>query len=500
LLTLGAILRIARWAHWRALWLDEIYLASSIVSRGYHDLLCRPLDAWQIAPPGFLLCARLCVQIFGAGERALRLPSLIFGLASLPLFLRIARRVLPPRGGIFAIALMACLGPLIYYSNELKQYSCDVAAALAIVLSMLRLIERPCRGRTSAAAIVGVVSIFFSQPAIFVLAGTGIIALWQFRFGRAAREIPKQISQRRLFIVGAIWLMAFAFQYAIFLRPELSSGSHSSLVQSWAQRDAFMPISPVSAPIWLFERFRLICQEPGAMWLSYPDAGIIAILLGLFAAIVARKPGLLLILSPIPIAILASAMKQYPLADRLALFIVPSLILLMGAGIDFLWSGKSGTIAAIVIACMIFLPTGGRAMGYLFYPPGREESLGAYQWVAAHWQPGDTLYLSGYADASYEYYKSRALWPGDPAQSGMVKSEPRFTDGLRPVLDDIHNLAGKNRVWLVFIVHNGDEESQITLASLDQIGISDPQMIHREDGAAVYLYNCPTPSNSPAPN
>ena len=54
LLIIGAALRTAQWARWRCLWVDEIYLASSF-HRSVLDLLFKPLDALQAAPPGWLL-------------------------------------------------------------------------------------------------------------------------------------------------------------------------------------------------------------------------------------------------------------------------------------------------------------------------------------------------------------------------------------------------------------------------------------------------------------
>lgn len=96
---MGAVLRIARWVHPRSLWLDELYLAQSVVGRSLHDLLFTPLKDWQAAPPGFLLLVHFCVVIFGSGEKSLRLVSLLFGLGSLPLMLAVARRIFGDRRG-----------------------------------------------------------------------------------------------------------------------------------------------------------------------------------------------------------------------------------------------------------------------------------------------------------------------------------------------------------------------------------------------------------------
>src|SRR5579872_1691671 len=143
LIVLGAVLRIGRWVHPRSLWLDEIYLAKSVLGRSLHDLLFTPLGDWQAAPPGFLLLVHVCMSLFGTGERSLRLVSLLFGLASLPLMAAVARRVVGSGGVIVAVACFSFLGPLIYYSNELKPYVCDIVVSLAITLSVLKWQDAP---------------------------------------------------------------------------------------------------------------------------------------------------------------------------------------------------------------------------------------------------------------------------------------------------------------------------------------------------------------------
>jgi len=43
----------------------SFFLADSIVTRGYRDLLFRQLEDWQAAPPGFLVFARSSLLLFG---------------------------------------------------------------------------------------------------------------------------------------------------------------------------------------------------------------------------------------------------------------------------------------------------------------------------------------------------------------------------------------------------------------------------------------------------
>jgi hypothetical protein len=487
LAVMGAVLRIARWVHPRSLWLDEIYLAQSVVGRSLHDLLFTPLKDWQAAPPGFLLAVHFCVAIFGPGERSLRLVSLLFGLGSLPLMLAVARRVLGRGGVVAAMAFFSFLGPLIYYSNELKPYSCDVVASLAITLAVLHWMDDPRFGWSAIAAVVGAVGLFFSYPAVFVLAGSGI---WMLTRHSAARG--------QAMAVCAIWSAAFALNYLIFIRPISLGEAHPHLVEYWIAQNAFMPRAPINALEWIFSNLVAIARSPGAMWLDYPDAALIGLLVGVVAAW-HRRGKLVLLLAPLPIALLASATRQYPFGDRLALFFVPQYLLFIAAGMESLWTNLAAKAAAAAIAGCILIPSAQRAIGYLFSPPGREESLPVYRWVASHYQPGDIVYLSHFAEPSFHFYESESGWPDEFPRAGALYVQPGNL-GPRQIVDDVKPLAGQRRVWVILIHVEGGEfdAGLVTRTAFDQIGHPTTEMMHAELGATVYLYDCTSETGSRA--
>jgi hypothetical protein len=358
-----------------------------------------------------------------------------------------------------------------------------VAVNLAIMLAIMRWLEAPSGRRLAVAAVVGTIGLFFSHPAVFVLAGVGIAVL----IVQLRENSPEKIGG--LICVGAIWAAAFAVNYIEFLRPMTQSKAHPFLVQYWVDRDAFMPLKPWRAVPWIFNRLWFICQDPGAMWISYPGAALAVILIGVAA--VWRRRNVMLLLAPIPVALAAAATKQYPFGDRLVLYLVPAMLVLLAAGIEMLWKATPRGIAGIILLAMVFFPSLSRATGYLFKPPGREETLQAYQWVARHWQPGDTLYLSHYAEVSYLYYKGRAGFATVPAAKQVLVQPDHDQD---PALTDLKRLAGRGRVWLVFVhtlnSYSEDEEAPARVA-MNEIGRQIPQGTHLEPGAEVFLYDCP---------
>jgi hypothetical protein len=355
-----------------------------------------------------------------------------------------------------------------------------VAFSLAITLAALRLMERPSVGRAVCAALVGAAGIFCSYPAAFVAAASAVILLLR-------RGTP---GARRIWIVCAFWGVAMLGQYLTFVRPITRSDVQPHLVDYWLAQDAFMPTAPIDAVIWFFNSLVALAKNPGAMWLDCPHAAVVALLIGAALAL-RRRNALLVLLAPLPFVLLASAMKQYPFGDRLALFLVPQFLMLMAAGLDALWTNFPAKIAALALGGMVLIPSAQRACGYLLWPPGREESLPAYRWIARQWRHGDAIYLTPYAYQSFRYYQGQDDLPSDANLSAHYQP---VDCGARDILNDVHRLAGRPRVWVVLDHNDGFpiDGTAITLAAFDEIGHLVTR--HLEPGVTVYLYDCSTPT------
>ena len=179
-IVLGAALRLFFYLSNRSLWRDEAALALNIMSRSLLDFF-RPLaygEVAQVPPAGFVVLVESVRAALGSGELALRLVPLVAGLAALPLFWGIARRVLDPPATALAMVLFALSPPLVWYSAEFKQYSLDLALGLALTTALLWTGRQEVTvGRGLALALLGAASVWFSHPAIFILCGGGL-ALW----------------------------------------------------------------------------------------------------------------------------------------------------------------------------------------------------------------------------------------------------------------------------------------------------------------------------------
>jgi len=122
ILAFGALLRTIQYAARGSMWLDELAIAINVSERGMWQLLFRPLELRQIAPPGFLFLEKLGTELLGAGEAGLRLFPWLASLASLFLFWRVAVRFASGPAVAAGLLAFAASPSLVWYAGTAKQY------------------------------------------------------------------------------------------------------------------------------------------------------------------------------------------------------------------------------------------------------------------------------------------------------------------------------------------------------------------------------------------
>ena len=170
LVWLGAILRVWVYLQGRSYWLDEGSLEANLSDVAILDF-SKPLGGDQLAPFGFLILERVLVAVFGSSVYVTRLIPLACGVGAIELFRRLAKRLLSRSGAIVAMILFALSSDLIYYSNELKPYSWDLAIGLAVTLVGARELRGDFGRRgIGLLALVAITSPWLSFPSAFVVA------------------------------------------------------------------------------------------------------------------------------------------------------------------------------------------------------------------------------------------------------------------------------------------------------------------------------------------
>ena len=472
----GAVLRVAQYLANRSLWVDESYIALNVIERSFAGLL-EPLFHNQAAPIGYLWTSKLAVVLFGTSEYALRLVPLVAGLVALVLFMLLAKRMLAADVVPWALGLFAVSDRLIYYASEVKQYSSDVAVALALLLCAMSLLSDELTWkRVTALSLVGATGIWMAHPAIFVAAGGGLVT-----FGVTAirREWPRLA---RIALVGAVWASSFIAFFAVSLNRLTQNPKH---LRYWGS--AFMPMPPVTLDDarWFKSTMMTVVENPGGLspaWLA-----VAAMLAGAAYLLVTKRDEALVVVVPVLLCLIASGLHKYPFSNRLLLFLVPVMILLAFGAVQGLMerTGRFGAIPAMLLAmALTATPTLG-ALRALKTPRTHEELRTVLEHVRDHRRPGDVMYLYYAAQFPMRYYAPRLGFAEDDYVQGKIsrKSPERY-------LRDLDELRGHRRVWVVFshaTEKRGVDEQRYILEYLDLIGVRVEARL--EPDAAAYLYD-----------
>jgi 4-amino-4-deoxy-L-arabinose transferase-like glycosyltransferase len=335
--SLGVLLRIARYAMNYPLWWDEAFVAVNLIRRGYVDLL-RPLDYGQVCPMLFLWCELTAVKLLGFSEWSLRLFPLVSSIASLILFRCVAGRIVRGVPLLLAVAIFAVSFHPILHAADVKPYASDLLAALAIIAVAIEFLKAPERARWLwAFAVIAPVAIGLSHPAIFVAAGTML--------GLAPAVVTAR--RRELWIAYATSslasLTAFIVLYTVFTRAQAAA----NLAAMQTQWEAAFP--PVNDPLALVRW--LVTVHTGSMF-AYPCGGekgassltLVLFIMGAGALWFRRRKAVVLTcLAPFAIAFAAAALKRYPYGGpvphgspaRVMQYLAPTICLFAGIGAAF---------------------------------------------------------------------------------------------------------------------------------------------------------------------
>jgi hypothetical protein len=172
---LGAAIRIAQLD--QNLWGDEMWGYFGATSAGVGGMLDWVRSDQEITPPLFTALAWLSGKAFGDGATALRLPSLLAGIATIPLVYAIGVRTVG-RGAALVAATLAALSPfLAWYSIELRAYSLTIMLTAAATLSLLVALQGRRVWWWVAYGLLACAAMYTHYTAIYVLVAGAVWAL-----------------------------------------------------------------------------------------------------------------------------------------------------------------------------------------------------------------------------------------------------------------------------------------------------------------------------------
>jgi hypothetical protein len=308
------------------------------------------------------------------------------------------------------------------------------------------------------------------------LAGIGI-TLFIYTAGSAERR--SQFFQ--LFICGLFWGVSAVILYFIHFRHLASS---NLLLDYW--QVGFMPMPPWSDLGWFGETWLAVLSDPlgmkfqplflfglgilGCVYLFQKEwqiGSVIAITFGL--------------------ALAASGIGAYPIAGRLFLFSIPLLALIFSAGIlkatSFVKNKRLSLLFQIILVISILWAPFRSSVEDFINPTYFEHIKPYMEYLRDSRKENDVVYVYYAAEPAFLFYVPKFRLE----DLEYIKGND-FSRKPDAYLDELEQLRGRKRVWLLFshVYEDGTYNDKETILSYaDQIGKEIRE--YRVPGSSVYL-------------
>ena len=204
---IGLFLRV-RHLHYHSLWLDEM-MQVMVASAAWGDLFS--LVSSHSSPPLDYLLTKTMILLLGRAEWSVRMPALLFGVASLPVFYFLVVGLTNRQNALIATTLLAFSPMAILYSQKARMYSLFLFLSLISYALTLLLIEKK---DFKAGVLLGVVNgmlILTHYFGIFVivLETTLLTGLLLFNADKKRRAALMVINLLLSFLIFLPWLPSF---------------------------------------------------------------------------------------------------------------------------------------------------------------------------------------------------------------------------------------------------------------------------------------------------
>lgn len=414
----------------RTFWRDELF--SAYFAQQPLGLLWDIIAGREANMGGYYLLLHAWAELGDSGsEPWLRLPSMLFAIAAIPVTAILARRLFGDRAAVLTGLLMSISAFLIDYAAEARSYALTMLLAAVSGLLLVNAMDRRGVWRW-VAYVLGAVAMVISHPlAILVLAAHTVSLL----------ALPPT-AERRAPLTAVVAAGAVAVGLPAYVT--LAQGEATS----WIPATSFRLLGGfvthyggghVPALPW----FALAAL---AVWRLIPDV---------------RRAGrstetwrivfLVLWFVVPPVLLVLFSLYEPAFVDRYLVGVFPALAVLVAAGLAAI---RHRTRALVAVGVVVAASLVGVAMR-IYLTPEPEYPRHAANTVAVCARPGDAIvYTHAWARVPFDYYLERAAAPGRPEDIGVAAgnsaADVRDTYPRERSPGEFERLlADRERVWVI---------------------------------------------------
>lgn len=464
-----------------SLWMDEVFTLT-VATESTLEYLLFGLPAVEPHPPLHTVIMWGWVRFMGVSEVALRLPSVAFGVATIPVLYSVGRTLYGRAAAGIAVAFFAVAPFQIWYAQEARMYTLYVFLTVLSIWCLLRLLDDFTRRR--AAAYVGVAALlaYTHVFALFVLLSQAVFLAWL-----SVRREGHVVTLRRFVGVYAAVGAAIAPWLVLLVRRFVVSDPDAAGKVAWL---------PETEPVMLWQTFTLFAFGYARGWVPYwslarPPTVALFVVAGVLLLVAYgwwdeqlrldldgrghdETPQDLLVgcwlLIPVFVPYVVSVLVTPVFVHRYVIAAAPAFLLLLARGVTTLRTRHLRyAIAALLLAGM-FVPLPG-----YYAADQKDQWREAAEFVATDAQDGDVVIVAPpwVADA-FDYYFDR------PRVDRVVLDQDPDPDALATAIE------GDGDVYLVmaYVAHWEEETIREGLAA--ETG-TDPER-HDTLYVEVYVY------------
>lgn len=348
----GALLRLFRLEQ-QSLWIDEIFTVAA-ASGSWAEVIFAPRAATNIPPLYYALLHVLGLE--NGGELALRLPSALAGVATLPLLARVAWRWYGGRVAAATCWILAISPFHLWYSQEARPYALLILLAVSAV-AVRQQVDR-CDGQRSGTcwrvlfAVMLAAVVYCHTVGIALVGALGVAALWGATKEQRLRE----------------WL-TFGFA-GVLMIPAAALILSYPVAPVPAKSIAYLPLVLPPFTLWTFGvghsvgpsvdalhrsgRLQAVLQQA---WVVAPAFLLLVVVsakgwLEVWRASRARVELLTWLLVPVALGVLGSAVTVQSFNVRHASTAFPAFALLLAAGLCGLRNARVRSVAWLLIVLL----------------------------------------------------------------------------------------------------------------------------------------------------
>lgn len=202
----GAALRLYRLGD-ESLWLDEASSVMYVTERYTTSELITQLPLSDPHPPLYYLLLDGWVTVFGTSEVAVRAPSVLFSILSLPVLYLLARRLFSDTPALMATVLFAVSPAQIRYAQEARMYAILVFLALLSTYLLVDTLDGRDWPTAGLYAVVTVLLGYTHAFGLFVIGGQALFVGWRLVTGRESWSLRRwTVVYGSIGVVLSLWV------------------------------------------------------------------------------------------------------------------------------------------------------------------------------------------------------------------------------------------------------------------------------------------------------